>query len=285
MGIVHADAGQMEQVLLNLCINARDAMPEGGAITIETENVVMDKAYCDAHGWASPGRYVLLSVTDTGCGMDAQTQARIFEPFFTTKDVGTGTGLGLATVYGIVRQHQGMIQVYSEVGKGATFKVYLSSVERKASTVGSKVIGPAKGGDETILVAEDDETVRTLVTRVLKDAGYTVLLAANGKEALDVFEKYAGDIDLFLLDVVMPKMSGKALYDVLHQQHPHLRFLFSSGYSTNAIHTGFVLQEGVELLQKPYAPNALLRKVRKVLDQTGAGPNSDSDQIGKGSLE
>jgi len=267
LDIVHADRGQMEQVLLNLCINARDSMPEGGVLTIGTDNVVMDSEYCDAHAWASPGCYVLLSVTDTGCGMDAQTQARIFEPFFTTREVGKGTGLGLATVYGIVRQHQGMIQVYSEVETGTTFKVYLPSVEDTASTVETKVVERARGGTETVLLAEDDETLRKLAERILESAGYTVLLAADGKEALEVFEKHTADIDLFLLDVVMPKMGGKAVYNALREQRPRLRFLFSSGYSTNAIHAGFVLQEGIELIQKPYAPNALLRKVREVLDE------------------
>jgi PAS domain S-box-containing protein len=276
LGLVHADRGQIEQVLLNLCVNARDAMPAGGSVTIETENLAMDKAYCDAHAWASPGRYVLLSVTDSGCGMDAETQARIFEPFFTTKEVGKGTGLGLATVYGIVRQHQGMIQVYSEMGKGTTFKVYLPSIERTASTVGTKIVERAIGGTETILVAEDDEMLRKLAARILETVGYTVLLAADGQEALDMFEKQAANVDLLLLDVVMPRMGGKAVYNLLHPRHPRLRFLFSSGYSSNAIHTGFVLQEGIELIQKPYAPDALLRKVRQVLD--AAGPITAPDQ-------
>jgi len=276
LGLVHADRGQMEQVLLNICVNARDAMPGGGSVTIETENLAMDKAYCDAHAWASPGRYVLLSVTDTGCGMDAATQARIFEPFFTTKVVGKGTGLGLATVYGIVRQHQGMIQVYSEVGKGTTFKVYLPSIERTASTVGTKIVPRATGGTETILVAEDDEMLRKLAARILETVGYTVLLAADGQEALDMFEKQAANVDLLLLDVVMPRMGGKAVYNLLHPRRPRLRFLFSSGYSSNAIHTGFVLQEGIELIQKPYAPDALLRKVRQVLD--AVDPIAEPDQ-------
>ena len=277
LGIVHADRGQMEQVLLNLCVNARDAMPEGGALTIETENVAMDSKYCEAHAWASPGRYVLLSVTDTGCGMDAETQAHIFEPFFTTKEMGKGTGLGLATVYGIVRQHQGMIQVYSEVGKGTTFKVYLPSLERAASPVETKAVTRSEGGTETILVAEDDETLRKLAVRIFEGAGYTVLPAVNGSEALDVFNTHAAGIDLVLLDVVMPKMGGKAVYDVLRQQHPGLRFLFSSGYSTSAIHTDFALKAGIDLIQKPYAPDALLRKVREVLHRTDEGPASESD--------
>lgn len=285
LGTVHADCGQMEQVLLNLCVNARDAMPEGGTLTIETENVAMDNEYCAAHAWASPGRYVLLSVTDTGCGMDAQTQARIFEPFFTTKELGKGTGLGLATVYGIVRQHEGMIQVYSEVGKGTMFKIYLPIVEREASTVGVKVVERPRGGAETILVAEDDPTLQKLTALMLSHAGYTVLLANDGEEALDVFGAHAAEIALVLLDVVMPKKGGRAVYDALHQRYPRLRFLFSSGYSANAIHTGFVLKEGIELIQKPFAPDALLRKVREVLDKPDAGLIPESDPTQEGDAE
>jgi CheY-like chemotaxis protein len=278
----------MEQVLLNFCVNARDAMLEGGTLTIDTENVLMDAEYCAAHAWATPGNYVLLSVTDTGCGMDAETQAHIFEPFFTTKELGKGTGLGLATVYGIVRQHQGMIQVYSEPEKGTTFKVYLPCVERAAATVAPKVAGRARGGTETILVAEDDATLRKLAELILETAGYTVLLATNGREALDVFEKHAcgtdgsANIDLCLLDVIMPKLGGKAVYDALRPLHPRLRFLFSSGYSTSAIHRDLVLEEGIGLIQKPYAPDALLRKVRQVLDDVAliaeADPISESDE-------
>lgn len=267
LGIVHADRGQMEQVLMNLCVNARDAMPEGGVLTIETENVVMDEEYCKAHGWASPGRYVLLSVTDTGCGMDAETQGRVFEPFFTTKELGKGTGLGLATVYGIVRQHQGMVQVYSELGKGTRFRVYLPSFEPAAADTEAEPVERARGGTETILVAEDDPTVRKLAARILENAGYKVLLASDGREAIEIFNRRTAPIDLIVLDVIMPKMGGKPVYDVLHQQHAGLRFLFSSGYGTEAIHTGFVLNEGIELIQKPYAPDALLRKVREVLDE------------------
>ncbi len=268
LGATHADRGQMEQVLLNLSVNARDAMPEGGQLVIETENVVVDQEYCDRHAWATPGRYVLLSVTDTGCGMDVQTQERIFEPFFTTKELGKGTGLGLATVYGIVRQHQGMIEVYSEVGKGTTFKVYLPSLGRKATTVGTKVVRRVRGGTETVLVAEDDEVVRTLAARILEDAGYTVLLATDGLEAVQIFRQHAAEISLAVLDVVMPGMGGKAVYDSLTPEYPHVRFLFSSGYSANAIHANFVLKEGIDLIQKPYSAEALLRKVREALERT-----------------
>jgi CheY-like chemotaxis protein len=227
----------------------------------------MDGEYQAAHAGASPGRYVLLSVGDTGFGMDAQTQARIFEPFFTTKEVGKGTGLGLATVYGIVRQHQGMIQVHSEVGKGTLFKVYLPSCDHAVAAVGTKGATRSKGGAETILVAEDDETLRILLVQILESAGYTVLPAADGGEALDVFNQHEAGIDLVVLDMVMPKMGGKAVYEVLHRQHPRLGFLFSSGSSTDTVHTGFVMQEDIELIQKPYGPNALLSKVREVLDR------------------
>lgn len=268
LGLVHADRGQVEQVLLNLCVNARDAMPIGGTLTIETKNVAMDTEYCSAHVWATPGQYVLLSVTDTGCGMDAETQARVFEPFFTTKEPGKGTGLGLATVYGIVRQHQGIVQVYSEVGKGTTLKVYLPTLERAKTVRRAKATERARGGTETVLVVEDDDTGRKLAARILESAGYRVLLAVNGEEALDVFEKHGGGIHLLLLDVIMPKMGGKAVYDTLAQRHPNLRFLFASGYSANVMPTGITPEEGIELIQKPYAPDMLLRKVRHVLDGT-----------------
>lgn len=265
--IIHADRGGMEQVLLNLCLNARDAMPDGGTLTIKTENVVLDKEYCDMHVRASPGRYATLSIIDIGCGMDSATQEHIFEPFYSTKVVGKGTGLGLATVYGIVRQHHGLVQVHSQLGRGTTFSVYLPASDHAVqTTVGSTMLEHAGGGVETILVAEDEKSLRKLLSRILEGVGYTVLLAENGKDALDVFERHRSEIDLCLLDVVMPKMGGKAVYDILHTQYPHLRFLFSSGYSTDAIHTNFVLEEDIELIQKPYVPEALLRKVRHILD-------------------
>jgi len=267
LGVVCADLGQVEQILMNLCVNARDAMPEGGLLTIETENVRIDSAYCAIHPWAKAGRYVLLSVTDSGCGMDAQTVQQVFEPFFTTKGPGEGTGLGLATVYGIVKQHDGMIQAYSEVGKGTVFKIYLPVVERAASTVTEKVVARPSGGTETILLAEDDRSVRRLATRVLEDAGYTVLTATNGKEALRAFRERADEIDLVLLDVVMPELGGRAVYEALSKEGGSPRFLFSSGYSTNAVHTGFILDKGIVLIQKPYSPADLLRKVREVLDK------------------
>ena len=267
LGIVNADRGQIEQILMNMCVNARDAMPTGGRIIIETENVKIDQTFCESHSWAKPGRYVLLSMTDTGCGMDEETLGHVFEPFFTTKDVGEGSGLGLAMIYGLVKQHQGMITVYSEVGKGTTFKIYLPLVERAASSVGNKIKGPVPGGTETILVAEDDETVLKISQAFLERAGYTVLTATDGEKALHVFEDHTDEIDLVLLDVMMPELGGRAVFERIREKRPQMRVLFSSGYSMNAIHTNFVIDEGLQLMQKPYQRTDLLRKVREVLDK------------------
>ncbi len=266
LGTVLADPSQLEQVIMNLCINARDAMPQGGKLTVKTQNVVLDSAYCEMHPWAKPGRFALLKVADTGTGMDEETQRRAFEPFFTTKELGKGTGLGLATAYGIVKQHDGLIQVYSGPGRGSLFKVYLPAATRAAGQVERESEGPVGGGTETILVAEDDDVIRGLAVRVLEKAGYTVLEASNGEEAVEVFRAHSGEIDLALFDVVMPKMSGPAAYDALRTMGPQLRVLFSSGYSANSDLTRFSLDEGVELIQKPYEPKALLRKVREILD-------------------
>lgn len=263
---VYADQAMMEQVVVNLCINARDSMPAGGTLTIETQNVRVDSDYCDMHTWAKPGRYVLLSITDTGCGMEPETLERIFEPFFSTKAEGKGTGLGLATVYGIVKQHEGMINAYSELGKGSTFKVYLPQCDRKAEDVGSMIQGVVRGGKETVLLAEDDAMVRNLAKTVLERAGYHVLLAKDGMEAMQLFEKFHDEVDVALLDVVMPNMGGVEAFEQMRALRPVLKALFVSGYSSNAIHTNFVLHQGVELLQKPYGPESLLRALRAVLD-------------------
>ncbi len=266
LGAVRGDVNMIEQVLLNLAVNARDAMSAGGKLTIETQNVLLDSEYCAEHAGAVPGRYVLLSVTDTGTGMDEATLERVFEPFFTTKAEGKGTGLGLAMVYGIVAQHEGAIRVYSELGKGTTFKIYLPICERKAETVGDLVEGPVTGGKETILLAEDDRMVRNLAVRVLEEAGYTVLAANDGAEAVRLFRREAGEADLLILDVVMPRQGGYQAWQEIRRIRPGVPVLFTSGYSENAIHTGFILKEGLRLLQKPYLPNALLRAVRDLLD-------------------
>jgi PAS domain S-box-containing protein len=266
LGTIYVDKGQIEQILMNLCVNARDAMPTGGTLTIETENVVIGGAYCREHPWATEGRYVLLSVTDTGHGMDEATRTQVFDPFFTTKAVGQGTGLGLATVYGIVKHHDGLIHVYSEPGKGTAFKVYLPIVERSAEEVGPKVEEAAVGGTETILVAEDEEMVRDLLSNMLQTAGYTVLMACDGEEALRVFEEHADAIDLAILDVMMPKLGGREVMDRIQARCPRVRFLFSSGYSANAIHTNFVIKEKLHLITKPYRRADLLRAIRERLD-------------------
>ncbi len=266
LGTIHADSGQMEQILMNLCVNSRDAMPGGGNLTIETCNALIDSDYALTHPWSKPGRYVLLSVTDDGSGMDKNTQKSIFDPFFTTKKTGKGTGLGMSTVYGIVKQHKGDIQVYSEPGKGTMFKIYLPVVERKATEIPSKVEAAPKGGKETILLAEDDEMVRNLTRQALIMAGYTVIEAANGGEALTLFNKHATQVNLLLLDVVMPGLGGKEVYDRIIETHPSIPTLFCSGYSHNAIHTGFVLDQGLNFIQKPYSPDTLLRTIRKILD-------------------
>jgi PAS domain S-box-containing protein len=267
LGTVHADPGQMEQVLMNLCVNARDALPGGGTLTIETENGLINGEYCETHAWAREGPYNLISVTDTGQGMNEGIARRAFEPFFTTKEVGKGTGLGLATVYGIVKQHDGMINVYSEVGKGTTFKIYLPIVARRATEIGSKIEGRVRGGTETILLAEDDEGVRGLIERVLQEGGYSVLIARDGQEALDLFEVHAGEISLALLDVIMPRMGGREAGDRIREANPDVRIVYTSGYSANGVHTRFALDEGVDLIQKPCDPQTLLRRIREVLDR------------------
>jgi len=266
LGTICADRSMIEQVVVNLCVNARDAMPEGGKLIIETENVLIDSGYCQAHPEAKPGRYVLLSVTDNGMGMDASTMDRIYEPFFTTKESGRGTGLGLATVYGVVKQHDGMIQVYSEPNRGTTFKVYLPIVQRLASCVGPKVPVPVIGGKETILLAEDNEMVRRLAQQILQSAGYTVVPAVDGEDAVRQYNEHSGKIDLLLLDVVMPGLSGRGALDRIRQTRPDIPVLFSSGYSENVVHTNFVIKQGLQLIQKPYRIEDLLQSVRTALD-------------------
>src|SRR5581483_5593403 len=262
---IHADVAQIEQVLTNLCINARDAMPGGGRLTIETRNTVLDESYVSNHPGAKAGSYAMLCVTDTGLGMDKSTKERIFEPFFTTKDFGKGTGLGLAMVYGIVKQHGGLIYVYSEIGKGTSFKVYLPAVEVPADAViPSKTDFPI-GGTETVLVAEDENAVRELVVAVLESLGYKVLTAKNGAEAIQLFEGRADEIDLVLSDTIMPKVGGKELFDVVRRRKPDLRFVFMSGYNVDAVGENAGAIANVDFLQKPFSPVVLGRKVREVL--------------------
>lgn len=271
---IKVDPGQVQQVILNLAINARDAMPKGGALTMETSNVVLEREYCDRHADVTSGEYVLLSISDTGEGMSEETRARIFEPFFTTKDLGKGTGLGLSTVYGIVRQSGGQIWVYSEVGKGTTFKTYLPrchdgeqpSTDAPAEPAGTPPPAVSKRPRETVLVVEDDAEVRQSVVDVLTAVGYTVLDAPGFDEAIDTSRNHAGAIDLLLTDVVLPGKSGKVVAGGIVREHPGIKVLYMSGYTDNAIVHHGILEPGTAFLAKPFTPNVLTRKIREVLD-------------------
>lgn len=269
LGRVKIDPGQIEQVIMNLAVNARDAMPRGGTLTIETSDSTLDDTYAREHININPGPYVMIAVSDTGVGMDAKTQSQIFEPFFTTKGQGLGTGLGLSMVYGIIKQSGGYIWVYSEEGKGTTFKIYLPRVEEAAdSPLQRDESDYLPRGTETILLVEDEQAVRDLSARILRELGYTVIEASNGEEAMLISAQRAtGDIQLLLTDVVMPQMSGKLLTDMIKMTRPGIRILFSSGYTDNALVHHGALEPGTAFLQKPFSPSALARKVREVLDK------------------
>jgi len=267
LGSVKADGGQIEQVLMNLVVNARDAMPQGGKITVETANVELDDEYARKHAVTRPGAYVMLAVSDTGVGMDSETQARIFEPFFTTKEPGKGTGLGLSTVYGIVKQSDGHVWVYSELGRGTTFKVYLPRVEEVAENADlSESAAPSRGGTETILLVEDDEAVRGLALRVLRRTGYTVLEATTGVDALRICADAGATIDLVVTDMMMPEMGGRELAQKLAEVHPRAQLLFMSGYTEEAVRKNGFLEPGVAFLEKPFTADGLRDMVRQALD-------------------
>ncbi len=265
---IRADAGQIEQLVMNLVVNARDAMPDGGRLTLEAADVVLEESYVAAHAEAQPGPHVLLAVSDTGCGMDNGTLERIFEPFFTTKPAGQGTGLGLATVYAITKHAGGHIMVYSEPGRGTTFKIYLPAVEEpseKRRAAPAETAPPT--GSETVLVCEDDRMVRHLAAHLLRDAGYTVIEAENGAQALHLAAEHGGPIHLLVTDVIMPDMNGAKLAEALTAARPEVRTLFVSGYTSNVIAHHGVLDEGVDFLEKPFSRRALLHRVRDVLDR------------------
>jgi CheY-like chemotaxis protein len=265
--IVNADFSQIEQVLMNLATNARDAMPKGGVFTIETSTVVVDDEYVRVNGVGEPGTYAMISVSDTGMGMDDKTRKRIFEPFYSTKEVGKGTGLGLSIIYGIIRQHNGFINVYSEEGKGTTFNVYLPLIEDKAApSQKAGATGVVQGGTETILVAEDDPSIRDLTRVVLESFGYSVITAGDGEEAVLKFRENRDKIKLVVLDLIMPKKNGKEAHDEIIKMKPGSRAFFLSGYTMEMIGR-MEIEEGLELVRKPFVPNDLLRKVREMLDR------------------
>jgi PAS domain S-box-containing protein len=284
---VKADAGQIEQVIMNLAMNARDAMPNGGKLTLETANVSFDLESVGRYPELKPGDYVMLAITDTGAGMRPEVKAHVFEPFFSTKGVGQGTGLGLSTCYGIIKQSGGHISVYSEPGRGASFKIYLPQVEPQTEI---PIQRPPNApdlprGTETVLLVEDDPALREMAATLLRRLGYTVWAAANGIEALSLKQQRdIGHIDLLFTDVVMPHMSGKELADRVRALNPHTRILFTSAYTENAIVHQGVLDKGVALLQKPFAPSALAHKLREVLDQAGAA-QADTAQKAFGCAE
>jgi len=265
---VKADPGSLQQVLLNLAVNARDAMPGGGKLTIETASVELDEHYASSHRGVTPGRYVLLAVTDTGQGMSAEVQEHLFEPFFTTKAPGLGTGLGLATVHGIVKQSGGHLWVYSEVGRGTTFKIYLPPTDEVPARPAPDSHSRVERGTETVLLAEDEPSVRELIVRTLRGSGYRVLVASGGREAEEIAAQTSQEIHLLLTDVVMPDLSGKVLADQLLARRPGLRVLYMSGYPQNPIAHHGVLDPGVRFLAKPFVPASLLEAVRRALDDS-----------------
>jgi two-component system, cell cycle sensor histidine kinase and response regulator CckA len=266
LGRVQADSGQIEQIIMNLVVNARDALPSGGKITIETANMDLDKAYAADHPSTIPGPHVMISVSDTGCGMDAMTQTRIFEPFFTTKEFGRGTGLGLSTVYGIVKQSGGSVWVYSEVGVGTTFKIYFPRVDAVLDVLpASEQVARVEEGSRTILIVEDEASLLDVTQRSLQDAGYAVLGAKSPADAVLIAASHSGPIHLMVTDVVMPGMSGPELVKQLSAIRPEMKVLYVSGYTDDTIVRHGVLEPGLAFLQKPFSPKTLTCKVRDVL--------------------
>jgi two-component system, cell cycle sensor histidine kinase and response regulator CckA len=270
LGMVKADPGQIDQVILNLAVNARDAMPKGGRLTLETSNAELDENDVNRYRYVIPGPYVLLKVTDTGCGMDAELQSHIFEPFFTTKESGKGTGLGLATVYGVIKQSGGYIWVESELGKGTTFKIYLPRVEEAREVVAPESHAPSSSRKaRTVLLVEDEQSLRKLTRNTLVELGHSVLEAGDAFQALEIAKQTKAPIDLLLTDVVMPGMSGRALADKLCASRPGIRVLFMSGYTDGAVANHGVLESGISILRKPFTRDELTERVEEVLSMVG----------------
>lgn len=269
LGRVSADPGQMEQVIMNLVVNARDAMPKGGVLTLETANVRLDNGYAQRRIAVKPGVYVMLAVSDNGSGMDTATKTRLFEPFFTTKGSGKGTGLGLSTVFGIVKQSEGSLEVYSEPGKGTSIRVYLPRIDQPVPVEQASLQKVVQRGSETILLVEDDEMVRTLVRETLEGEGYKILDAGGAAEARRIADHFPGVIQLMITDVVMPKVNGRELAQQITRRRGDIRVLYMSGYTDRAVVNSGILAKDVAFLQKPFTPGALIEKVREVLENDG----------------
>ena len=279
---VHADSGQLEQVILNLAVNSRDAMPNGGTLILETQNVDFEEPYAGPHTTLKPGRYAMLAVTDTGIGMDAETRSRLFEPFFTTKEQGRGTGLGLSTVYGIVKQSGGEIVVYSEPGQGTCVKIYFPSVhETWVEEPADESAENARPGSETILLVEDEEAVRKLVCRTLERQGYRLLVASGGADAVRLAEEHHGPIHLLISDMVMPVMNGRETAEQIKGLRPDLQVLYVSGYTETGITRSGGLSANERFLQKPFTPMTLLRRVRELLDRADGRQQPPKTESGK----
>lgn len=262
------DPAQLDQILVNLVVNARDAIGNAGKITIETCNAVFDESYCSGYADYTPGDYVMIAVGDNGCGMDKKLLEKIYEPFFTTKGYGKGTGMGLSTVYGIVKQNKGFINVYSELGKGTIFKIYIPRASREEAATGDAGFNKScLTGDETLLLVEDNESLLKMAKTMLEELGYTVLTAGSPVEAMRVAEEYGGNIDLVVTDVVMPEMSGRDLQNKFKELRPDTRYLFMSGYTANVIAHHGVLDDGVNFLQKPFSMNEIASKVREAIEK------------------
>jgi two-component system NtrC family sensor kinase len=273
--LINGDNGQIEQVVMNLATNTRDAMPDGGILSIETALIEIDEEFIKMHGYGIPGRYALLTFADNGCGMDEATQQRIFEPFFTTKEIGKGTGLGLSIIYGIVEQHNGHISVYSEPGHGTTFRILLPLMTEdefvRDTTVSTQEL---RGGNETILVVDDETAIRQYLELFLMTLGYKVLLAQDGREAIQLFREKGQDVDLVLMDVIMPKITGSEAAREIRRMNPGIPVIFTSGYPYDLIHERKLHEDYAELLMKPLMPTDLARKLRTVLDEKAGKQHS-----------
>jgi CheY-like chemotaxis protein len=252
---------------MNLATNARDAMPKGGLLTIGTETLDIDEEFIKEHGFGNEGEYALISLTDTGAGMDRETREKIFEPFFTTKEVGKGTGLGLAMVYGIIKQHDGYINVYSEPGRGTTFRIYLPLIQAEAEEIKPEAIQPIETCTETVLLAEDEDVIREFIKKLLEEYGYKVITAVDGQTAINEFKAHKNKIQLLLLDVIMPNRNGREAYEEIKKIRPDIKVLFMSGYPADIIQKHDIIERGFAYIEKPASPTKLLRKIRDILDK------------------